>query len=414
MRTNKLTQLAAIALTFSFAAGTFPAFAGAGHSEGNGGDGVYVDGKLVLRDFATSSTIVLDNKAFLEGIPEFMVLLKEIAQVYPSFVTAIWADLAQTRIWQTDQPLRLLPAGQTGLTAHAAEEQIAIRADDDIIFSMPAFLKTEREYVLLHEGLHGLLNGSGPFHHEKVRALVKLFRDKRGNYSKKQLQSAFRKIGLRLPYEGLGRSPEQNEFKDNLLRTLLLEEGSFEMRCSLIALIKIEWTVLFTLMDESMSGIEAWSQYESCGAVDGYAPFARLYPALDRLRKLDSTFVWPTYKVTPTKDRDLKSIYIEQCKRYGSIHEEARNRSVDEVLSAAQREMEEVQELDVSSLDAATKLYLQVVIDYQPSGTGPLGGTLRLMQIREYLEKQHESWMNFRSNVASCSRIFGSKVLATP
>ncbi|MCK5023836.1 MAG: hypothetical protein KAS04_06680, partial [Candidatus Aenigmarchaeota archaeon] len=106
---------------------------------GNASDGIYIDGKFLFRDFLETPEIVLNNKEYLENIPEFTKLIKDIAQAHPSFALKVWNDLINAKIWLTDEKLILLPKNQTTLAGEGADEQIAIRDGSDIIISKPSF-----------------------------------------------------------------------------------------------------------------------------------------------------------------------------------------------------------------------------------------------------------------------------------
>ena len=202
-----------------------------GGFEGNGGDAVRVDGNLVLRDFMSKARLdsVPNNSKFLQAYPELLQLVRELSHANPNFAHAVWQDLLQAKIWVTDADLPLLPASATALIAGRAEVQIAIRNGADIIISLPALAQVrDKEYVFLHESIHGLMRGDGPWHHEKVRSLVRYLRENRGKYQPEEVRTLFGK--MEISYYSYS---DRQEIEGKILDVLLRADGSPEFRCAL-------------------------------------------------------------------------------------------------------------------------------------------------------------------------------------
>ena len=192
LRNESKWMAAAAILPMVLASLSVPAISWAGgHSEGNGGDGVYVDGKLTLRDFLESNsgrlTEISDNVEFLKKTKDLIPLLQEISAVDPGLALSIWDQLTQANIWKTRSVLPLLPEAVTAVVEPKADVQIAIRDGNDIVIAEAAYAQVEQSYVLAHEALHGLIDGNGPMHHERVRAVVRYLHDKRGHYTESDL-----------------------------------------------------------------------------------------------------------------------------------------------------------------------------------------------------------------------------------
>jgi hypothetical protein len=168
-----------------------------GGSEGNGGDGVFEDGELVLRDLSRSQMqLVPNNKRYLESHTGFIDLVLELAAISPYFAKSVWMQLEEAQIWLTPETLPILPSNATGIGRRNAEVQVAIRTGRQIIISLPALeqLSSPFEYVLLHEALHGIINTSTAMGHESVRALVRFISESRGNFNREDFFAIARSL----------------------------------------------------------------------------------------------------------------------------------------------------------------------------------------------------------------------------
>jgi hypothetical protein len=172
MITNKLLTLG-LALTLM---SPLASYARMGAESGGGGDAVMVNGQLVMRDMInTDQTVkIKDNLAFINKAPKFREMIHKIAKVNPEFATDIVNELLTVNIYTSPTSLPVLPYSVTTLSGKGAEVQLATRVNDDVIFAPEFNTFSQKEDVLLHEALHGLLlENSGPFHHQRVRNIVK-------------------------------------------------------------------------------------------------------------------------------------------------------------------------------------------------------------------------------------------------
>ena len=179
------------------------AFAGGG---AHAGDGVLVDGQLKMRDFIETNkanggaTRVAHIRKYLEQLPGFMPLFKEIAAADPEFAFEIWMQLNDTRIWLIPAKLPLLPFADTTLTGPKPQVQIAIHYSNDIMISTTAMAQlpaSERPYELIHEALHGLIGGNGPIHEMRVMYMTKWLHTHRGHYTTAALRDELDRIGVK-------------------------------------------------------------------------------------------------------------------------------------------------------------------------------------------------------------------------
>lgn len=187
MITNKLLTLG---LTLSLM-GPLATYAGMGAESGGGGDAVIVNDKLVIRDLLPGQMqSVTNNLKFINSVKGFRQLVYTIAKANPELASNLILDLDRVTFYTTQETLKLLPYDQTTINGRAAEVQLAIRIDNDILFG-PEFMDYEdAEYVLLHEALHGLLaDNSGPLHHVRVRTIVKYIHDNINNLDSDELRN---------------------------------------------------------------------------------------------------------------------------------------------------------------------------------------------------------------------------------
>lgn len=186
MITNKLLTLG-LALTLM---SPLASFARMGAESGGGGDAVMVNGQLVMRDMVNTDQTekVKDNFEFIKSVPKFREMIYKIAKANPVFASNVVGELSRVNLYTSPTSLPILPYDVTTLSGRGAEVQLAIRAIDDIVFAPEFFTFNQKEDVLLHEILHGLLSdNSGPFHHQRVRNIVRYIHENLNNLNAEAL-----------------------------------------------------------------------------------------------------------------------------------------------------------------------------------------------------------------------------------
>lgn len=172
-----------------------------GNDKGNGGDGVMIGNELVMRDFVSRAnfTQVEDTITFLDSIPGFREYIFELARTNGKFAEQVLQNLLKTTIYLSDTDLELLSANQTAVGGLKAQVQLAIRWGNEILISPKFFseeFKDQRTYLMIHESLHGILDGEGAIHHTRVRTIVNYLKTNRGNYNKQSLREMLDKNGV--------------------------------------------------------------------------------------------------------------------------------------------------------------------------------------------------------------------------
>lgn len=154
-------------------------FAGMGTETSGGGDAVYINNQMVIRDLLMHDQLEMKvNLDFLNEVPEFKVLMGKISQANPDFAYKVIKDLFNARIYMSPKSIPVLPYEQTTIAGKAADVQLALRDKNDIIFAPEFEVSTQKEYILLHEALHGILTDNvGAMHHQRVRNIVKYIYD---------------------------------------------------------------------------------------------------------------------------------------------------------------------------------------------------------------------------------------------
>lgn len=154
-------------------------FAGMGTETSGGGDAVYINNQMVIRDLLMHDQLEMKvNLDFLNEVPEFKVLMGKISQANPDFAYKVIKDLFNARIYMSPKSIPVLPYEQTTIAGKAADVQLALRDKNDIIFAPEFEVSTQKEYILLHEALHGILTDNvGAMHHQRVRNIVKYVYD---------------------------------------------------------------------------------------------------------------------------------------------------------------------------------------------------------------------------------------------
>ncbi|MEA9357447.1 hypothetical protein SHI21_14565 [Bacteriovorax sp. PP10] len=187
MMTKKLLTLG-LALTLM---SPLASYAKMGTETSGGGDAVYLDNQMVIRDLLVQDQVkTLRNNNFLNSIPEFKVLILKLAKVDPQFASAVIRDLMSDKMYLSPGTLPILPYNQTTVTGKAADVQLAIRNGKEIIFSKQFLNSNQKEYILIHEALHGILaDNSGPLHHVRVRNIVKYIYDNQNNLDSEELKA---------------------------------------------------------------------------------------------------------------------------------------------------------------------------------------------------------------------------------
>lgn len=172
-----------------------------GTESSGGGDGVYIDNELVMRDFVSHSTLrtIYDNGAFLREIPDLSQLLIEVALVFPELAVEILNDLAKVNYFVAETELPLLNSDLTAIAGPDAEVQLAIRHKDDIVLTKDYASVSDLAYLIVHEALHGVLVGdSSPMHHHRVRNIVNYLKSERGQYKEEQFKNFLNKNGFKI------------------------------------------------------------------------------------------------------------------------------------------------------------------------------------------------------------------------
>lgn len=169
-----------------------------------GGDAILINDEMVMRDFVARSTLttVEDNGAFLRSVPDFNELILDISEVAPEIGYSILTDLMASTIYLSEGDLKILPSDQTSINGPQAQVQIALRHEEQIILGPQFRNLKDKAYLMVHEALHGLLeDAEGPFHHGRVRSVIKYLKDNRDNYE----ANSFQKIFLKNKYIGLSK-----------------------------------------------------------------------------------------------------------------------------------------------------------------------------------------------------------------
>ncbi|MGE3759690.1 MAG: hypothetical protein AB7H97_18125 [Pseudobdellovibrionaceae bacterium] len=247
-----------------------------GNFVGNGGDATINEkGDLILRDFLEKTNLekLDDSKEFAESVPEFKGLVIEIMKAHPEFGLMVWNQIAANEIWVTESPLPILPAAATAVVGPKAEVQVAIRYGDRIVISVPAFERVNKDYILLHEALHGVVNERGAWKHEAVRAIVKAVRNMRGQMTYQKLTKLLQKNNVYI--HGEGRQVSQAGFS-----AMLLNKDSKTLRCALYVTYQKHSTVTGGL--PSLQEFGYWSDYSTCGHTTAEDLFESKYPGYQK------------------------------------------------------------------------------------------------------------------------------------
>lgn len=243
-----------------------------GGTEGNGGDAVYQDGELVLRDLAASGTlqIIPDNKEFLESYPGLIDLLEKIGAVSPQLMGHIWSDLQRATFWLSPRRLPLLPTSYTTTVSRQGDVQVAVRKDNDVFIHRASLdvMTTPPEYLFLHESLHGLMETKDAWGHEKVRSIVRYIHENRDNFSRAGLQNVMRRAGYYKLYD--------NDPISILAESRLIQEGGSDAGCLLLASMK---TGIY--VSETITKLSGWKDLSDCDrSLNADKELRKLHPEL--------------------------------------------------------------------------------------------------------------------------------------
>lgn len=216
-------------LTLGLMMGVMTSTSFAGQETRNGGDGVYKDGQIVLRDFLEGEglTKVKDNDEFLKTAPNFMKIIRKIGEKNRHLAVALYAAIDDSKIWTTNNQLPLLPDTETTTYERKADVQIAIRDKDNIYISLPAYNKTDKAYLLLHEAVHLIAKGTGAKKHFNVRAIVRYIKENMNSFNTYEIteyldEKFYSNLSSVISYDS-----------DALISVLIDQKGSFENRCQL-------------------------------------------------------------------------------------------------------------------------------------------------------------------------------------
>lgn len=154
-------------------------FAGMGTETSGGGDAVYINNQMVIRDLLSHDQLtMMVSIDFLNDVPEFKTLIGKISKANSAFAYKVIEDLMKARIYMSPRSIPVLPYEQTTIAGKSADVQLALRDKDDIIFAPEFQDSTQKEYILIHEALHGILkDNTGAMHHQRVRNIVKYIYD---------------------------------------------------------------------------------------------------------------------------------------------------------------------------------------------------------------------------------------------
>jgi hypothetical protein len=379
-----------------------------GGSEGNGGDGVYEDGALILRDLSRNNQleVVVNNKTYLESHTGFMNLLRELAEVSPYLAMQTWDDLVAAQIWLTREPLPVLPAAATGVTRRNAEVQVAIRTGRQIIISLHALeqLRSPFEYVLLHEALHGILRTNSAMGHETVRAFVRFISDHRGRFNREDLKSIGRTLGV--PTVGAYEDTKiwRSELRGLVLNQLFITDGGRSPDvCKLYGNFKrIERDRGPTLTYVSST----WGQLANCPSQTlTMAEVVGLFPELRTRRRISYPYV---YALTFNDRRSNRPYHLTMCKEKA---DPAILRGLEADLAEVRRLEGVKANLTAQYADRTDKeaimalMYLALMEPHSDYGFswGDSATTLK--------QDLASSSATARTNIASCTALFGANYM---
>lgn len=132
-------------------------FAEEGHTQGNGGDAIYENGELVLRDFASKQDLILiqDNQQFATQFGEYTDMITQIAQIDPKLADFMNTQLNNKTIWLTEKPLPQIVSENpyyskpgSALTPEMRKVVLPL-TETDVLISKQNFMTASKSRVLL-------------------------------------------------------------------------------------------------------------------------------------------------------------------------------------------------------------------------------------------------------------------------
>ncbi|HBQ20696.1 MAG: hypothetical protein A2Z91_07100 [Deltaproteobacteria bacterium GWA2_38_16] len=309
----------------------------AGDKVGNGGDAVKKEGELIPRDLIPSGPgsafiplPLSKKKEFLNNLPGFMNLIKNIGQAHPGLALAIWDDLMNAKIYLVDWELDVLPRAETSISSDFhADRQVCIRTENEIICSLPALNESKEQRVYpIHESLHSMIRGEGPIKHEKVRAMTRYLIENEEHYSFEDLQEIMNTLGVYNELTGYYWSMIKKvhrksgwfyEREREIVDILFQEMGSNEARCALYKEVINSWSTreypLFNSIELQKvieKGFDHWANYDQCPNDERFSYMNALVPTwndsyvlVNKASWVSHSYVYPLsiWEAEETEDR---------------------------------------------------------------------------------------------------------------
>lgn len=368
-----------------------------GGTEGNGGDAVYQDGELVLRDLAASGTlqIIADNKEFLESFPGLIDLLEKIGAQSPELMIAIWNDLLNSAIWLSPRQLPLLPTAYTTTISRRGDVQVAVRKDRDIFIHRASLeaMTTPPEYLFVHEALHGLLNTTDAWGHEKVRAVVRYFHDNRDKLTRTGIQNVMSRAGNIANYRYF------NDFSgfglDAAVR--LMQEGASEDSCHILNSSRLVSSFVSKI---SLSDFDRWKNLSTCPRGNPDDALRALYPQLRNPPRFSISF-----NPMISRYREQRKESLAQCRRLAdpALYKQLENHLQQTTQYVTTYE----QLLNEYPQDSSTRaLWIRLVLQNDRTFLQELN------EARDYVRSGHQSKrQELDAAVAKCAEAFGPRYM---
>jgi len=325
----------------------------AGQETRNGGDGVYRDGEIVLRDFleAEGLTKVKSNREFIKTAPTFIKIIRKIGEKDRALAVALYSAIVDSTIWTTNNQLPLLPDSETTLYERKADVQIAIRDRENIYISLPAYNKTDKGYLLLHEAAHLIAGGEGAEKHFNVRAFVRNVKDNINSLNTDELNNYLSHRFI--TYKSDIISYQNNE----VLSALVDKKGSFENKCELAGFV-IDHKGFFKLLEIfNPEMLDCLNEGKS----------SRYYAKMLVVKYADTQSEISSFRRVEPKKRVLKNKKYQEEK---ALCEENTNADIGKQIDIVYNSFAKLKdEIDTvyseykQEEDAAKKMYLKLVYD---------------------------------------------------
>ncbi len=421
----KLIPFTTILLAFAMVATLSHA---AGHGTGNAADGnKQADGTVIPRDFdPLKTTLVIDNRAYLEEREGFIAILKEIAKGSPELALSIWQDLLAARIYTTEGDLPLIdPATTNIVTGKDADTQISIRFQNDILISLKAMNAIPDQFRLwvpyIHESLHGLTYPHEKMskttdmderrvlkaaHHVNIWAAVNYLQANVGKYNPELLAKLINKIGGSTTHWSYALRGKENDFLFEIkLALFLADPEQVKERCAFYVGMRLRYeeTIRFELQR-----LEEWADYAQCPKSAESDYLNAHWPELEKLYEWTKTKE-PTIEEVSQKSEGRENKHdlgaaLDQCNAFATSSTKAILANYESQLNLATSVYEKViaLELDPTSKsffgDLITKRKLHRLITYHNSN-------YYLDEPRIYArgkEKLNDLFQRYESNVQNC------------